>query len=104
MFGVAYKEIDNLSNHSCKKSVSMKHLQQSTGQLRLSKLFFFNIVWLSLCDSCQVCVCVCLYETSVTENGNDLLAFILSTFIPLRAGRKLGAAIDMSKYTPYDRS
>ena len=56
--------------------------------------------------------CVCLYETKVPEGGMDLLAFrvlhnmvnILSSFIPLRVEPKLGAAIDTSKYTPYDGS
>ena len=60
----------------------------------------------------QAQVCVCLYVTSVPEGGMDLLAFrvlhnmvnILSSFIPLGAEPKLGAAIDMSKCTPYDGS
>ena len=60
----------------------------------------------------QAQVCVCLYETNVPEGGMDLLAFrvlhnmvnILSRFIPLGAEPKLGAAIYMSKCTPYDGS
>ena len=57
-------------------------------------------------------MCVCLYETSVPEGIMDLLALrvlhnmvnILSSLIQLGAEPKLGAAIDMRKYTPYDGS
>jgi hypothetical protein len=58
----------------------------------------------------QAQVCVNLYVRSVPEGGKGLLAFrflhnmvnILSSFIPLGAEFKLGVAIDMNKYTPYD--
>ena len=60
----------------------------------------------------QAKVCVCLYETSVPEGGMDFTSIrvlhnmvnILSSFILLGAEPKLGADIDMSKYTPYDGS
>ena len=60
----------------------------------------------------QAQVFVCLYVTSVPQGGMDLLAFrvlhnminILSSFIPLGVEPKLGASIDMSKYTTYDGS
>jgi hypothetical protein len=56
--------------------------------------------------------CVYFYVTSFPESGMDLLAVrvlhnmvnILSSFISLGAEPKLGAAIDLSKYAPYDRS
>jgi hypothetical protein len=57
----------------------------------------------------QAQVCVCIYETSVPEGGMALLAFrilhnminILSSFIPLGTGPKLGATLDMSKCITY---